>query len=88
MRFERIHFKNITAFGAGGGSAGSGGDTQAVVNFDCDTHYNGVNNCNVTFDNVRFVGLSKQAQHHGMVCKGVRGTAVGLVGLDSCLQPP
>eukprot|EP01052_Picozoa_sp_SAG31_P027225 SAG31_NODE_2530_length_5556_cov_2.442917_6_plen_129_part_00 len=45
MRFERIAFRNITAIGAGGGSFGSGGDTHAVVNFDCDRHYNGVNNC-------------------------------------------
>ena len=75
MRFERIHFVNITAHRGGGGSAGSGGDTEAVVNLDCDTKYNGVNNCDVTLQDVHFVGLSKKEQETGMVCKGVKGTA-------------
>jgi len=75
MRFERIHFVNITAHRGGGGSAGSGGDTEAVVNLDCDTKYNGVNNCDVTLQDVHFIGLSKKEQETGMVCKGVKGTA-------------
>ena len=75
MRFERIHFVNITAHRGGGGSAGSGGDTEAVVNLDCDTKYNGVNNCDVTLQDVHFTGLSKKEQETGMVCKGVKGTA-------------
>ena len=75
MRFERIHFANITAHRGGGGSAGSGGDTEAVVNLDCDTKYNGVNNCDVTLQDVHFTGLSKKEQETGMVCKGVKGTA-------------
>ena len=75
MRFERIYFVNITAHRGGGGSAGSGGDTEAVVNLDCDTKYNGVNNCDVTLQDVHFTGLSKKEQETGMVCKGVKGTA-------------
>ena len=75
MRFERIHFVNVTAHRGGGGSAGSGGDTEAVVNLDCDTKYNGVNNCDVTLQDVHFTGLSKKEQETGMVCKGVKGTA-------------
>jgi hypothetical protein len=85
MRFERIHFKNITSYGGGAGSAGSGGDTHAVVNLDCDTKYNGKNNCDVTFAHVSFHGLSPHQQKIGMVCKGVRGTTTDLTGLDSCL---
>ena len=75
MRFERIHFVNITAHRGGGGSAGSGGYTEAVVNLGCDTKYNGVNNCDVTLQDVHFTGLSKKEQETGMVCKGVKGTA-------------
>ena len=90
MRFERIHFSNITSYHAGGGSAGSGGDTESqhesVINLDCDTKFNGKNNCDVTFDDVHFVGLSAKQQKDGMTCKGVRGTAVGLTGIHSCLE--
>ena len=46
-----------------------------VVNLDCDTKYNGVNNCDVTLQDVHFTGLSKKEQETGMVCKGVKGTA-------------
>ena len=48
---------------------------EAVVNLDCDTKYNGVNNCDVTLQDVHFTGLSKKEQETGMVCKGVKGTA-------------
>ena len=75
MRFERIYFQNITAHAGGGGSSGSGGDTSAVINLDCDKQYNGVNNCDVVFEHVHFTGLSKADEEHGMVCKGVKGAA-------------
>ena len=75
MRFERIYFQNITVRAGGGGSSGSGGDTSAVVNLDCDTKYSGVNNCDVVFEHVHFIGLSTNDEQHGMVCKGVKGTA-------------
>ena len=88
MRFERIHFVNITAHRGGGGSAGSGGDTEAVVNLDCDTKYNGVNNCDVTLQDVHFTGLSKKEQETGMVCKGVKGTATVRPQRDPLCREP
>ena len=56
------------------------------MNFDCDTKYNGENNCDVVLEDVKFVGLSATGKKDGMVCKGVKGTATGLTGLDSCLK--
>ena len=83
MHFEQIYYSNITSYRGGGGSHGSGGDTTAVINLDCDDHYNGKNNCDVTLLDVVHL------QPHGtptMFCKGVRGTAEGLIGVKSCLK--
>ena len=69
----------------GGGSHGSGGDTSASVNFDCDTKDSGGHNCDVSFTNVSFSGLGKAGLKDGMACKGVQGTAMGLTGINDCL---
>ena len=85
MLFEKIYFKNIKSVSKGGGSHGSGGDTSAAINFDCDTKDSGGHNCDVSLTDVSFTGLGSAGLKHGMKCKGVRGTATGLTGINNCL---
>ena len=56
----------------GGGSHGSGGDTSASVNFDCDTKDSGGHNCDVSFTNVSFSGLGKAGLKYDGMQRGAR----------------
>jgi polygalacturonase len=84
--FEDIVFRNITSNKAGIASNQAGKGTQKakpVVNFDCDTAYDGKANChNFQLIDVRHTDLQSTA---GMVCKGITGSAVGVTGIKSCL---
>lgn len=79
VSFERILYHNIKSTG--------GGDTHGTVaSFTCDTHYDGENNCaQIMLDNVSFAGLGSAAKKTGMACEGVRGSAIGLAGINNCL---
>ena len=81
MRFENILFKDIQVFG-GAGVANAAKDDDAAVIFDCDDHYDGEANCDVVLDNVRFNGYGRGAK---MTCKGTKGTAQEISGINNCL---
>lgn len=91
FRFDDIHFENITSYNSGKpdsrrrrrkkkGLSVTG--SSAPVSFDCDTGYNGVNNCDVAMKDVKFVGSNEVA----MRCAGVKGTAQDVTGIQNCLQ--
>ena len=83
--FENITFRNITAVGAGAGDSGIGSDggPTHVVNFDCDTGFDGKANChNFLLDEVQHVDPQGD-----MYCHGAWGQTRNSSGLDSCLAP-
>ena len=89
--FERIVFKDVLV--VGGRSAkfpsesGSNSDDDAMVDFDCDNHYDGKANCYVALDNLKFIGFNNNEENKiTMSCKGVRGTTKKIDGINDCLK--
>jgi len=58
----------------------SRGRGEDAIDFDCDDHVNNVANCEVTLKDIRFFNSDA-----GMQCKGVRGNASGIWGIECCL---
>ena len=86
--FDQIYFENIKS--SGGGTPRQRrrrrkvllDSDQADVAFDCDTGYNGKNNCDVVMKDVTFV----DREGASMQCVGVRGTSNDVSGIKSCLK--
>jgi polygalacturonase len=83
--FDHIVFRDIQVEAParrGGAEAAGGHGEDPTVAFDCGTHHNKAN-CNVTMEQVEFVGYDDDAT---MECKGTVGAATHVSGIKSCLK--
>ena len=95
--FDDVLFKDIDVHYSGGAAAVAAAaeaaaaaaekreeEDKAMVEFDCDDHYDGHANCRVRMENVRFLGWGGGGAN--MTCKGTTGNVSGLVGINNCLK--
>ena len=66
------------------GAASGASKTTPIMNFDCDTHFNGEDNCFVILEHVHHYD-SKEGSD--MFCHGTVGTMVDVTGTKNCLRP-
>lgn len=82
---ERILFKNIQVVSEVSSVKFESSGDDAMVEFDCDNHYDGKANCHVQLESLLFAAGSIKRSGAKMTCKGTVGTAKNLKGINDCL---